>query len=220
AYERCSEVAQQSGNDVGSAIASANVGEVLINQRRFDEAEPMLESALRVLRASGHLPAMSFVESELARLSLRRGDLLIAESLLLEMRDRSAAAGEALNVLNATLLLAEVKLDEGDLAAAQEFIDNAGREGDELLELFGPTLGRLRARVAAGRGHTDQALDEIELALEQARAQAVLYEQALLLMAKAEISVAAGRGVDIDESSETDRLIDELGIRREPVQAT
>lgn len=216
AYEHCSAVAEQSGNDVGAAIARANVAEVLINQRRLDQAEPVLTNALRVLRASGHLPAIAFVESELARLWLRRGDLTQAETALLGIRERSAAAGEALNVMNASLLLAEVKLAEGSPRSAEELIDIATKDGDELIEIFGPTIGRLRAQVALETSSVDAALGYIDDALAQARAQGVLYEQAQLLMAKADIASSTGRGVDLEEAAETDRLIDELGLVDEP----
>ena len=216
AYARCSAADQQAGNDVGAAIASANVSEILINQRRFDEAEPMLTTALRVLRASGHAPAVAFAESELARLWLRRGELDRATTLLLDIRERSVAAGEALTVLNADLLLAEAKLTAGDATEAGKLLDAATAEGGELLEFFAPAIGRLNALVAAERGSIDEALEHVEVALDQAKGQGLLYEQMLLLLAKADIAQRAGRDVNADDENEASQLIDELGIRREP----
>lgn len=216
AYARASAADRQAGNDVGSAIASANVAEVLINQRRYAEAEPMLMTSLRVLRASGHAPAVAFAESELARLWLRRGDLDRAETLLLDIRERSVDAGEALTALNADLLLTEAKLIGGDATEAGERLDTTTADGGELLEFFAPAIGRLSALIAAERGSIDEALEHVEVALDQAKGQGLLYEQMLLLLAKADISRAAGRDVDAADENEASRLIDELGVRREP----
>ena len=86
-----------------------------------------------MLRASGHSPAIAFVESERARLWLRRGDLAESEASLLEIRARAEEAGEAANVLNSTLLIADVKLGQGDHEAAAGLIDSAEEEGGELV---------------------------------------------------------------------------------------
>ena len=52
---------------------AANVGEVLVSQRRLDEAEPMLRDAVRVLRAHGQMAIALFAELQLGRLQLWRG---------------------------------------------------------------------------------------------------------------------------------------------------
>jgi ATP/maltotriose-dependent transcriptional regulator MalT len=114
------------------------------------------------------------------------------------------------------LLLAEAKLIDSEPDAAAELLDTATAEGGEMIEFFAPMIGRLRALVASEHGSIDEALDHIETALAQARSQGVLYEETLLLLAKAEVLRRAGREVDADEEREADRLIDELGIRREP----
>jgi len=220
AYERCSELNQQGGNDVDAAIAQANVAEVLINQRRFDEAEPLISNALRVLRASGHGPAIAFVESEQGRLALRRGELAEASTVLENVRNRAARAGEAANVLNSTLLLAEVRLAQRDPVAAGYLIETAEKDGGELAAHFSPTIGRLRAQAAAEFEWAEKAIAHVDDALAVARAQGLFYDLVLLLDTKATITQRFNLGLNLDELAESDRLIGELNIRREPVAAT
>jgi class 3 adenylate cyclase/tetratricopeptide (TPR) repeat protein len=216
AYTKSSEAARRAGNDVQAAISDTNVVELFINQGRLDEAEPLMKETLRVLWASNRAPAATFAESELARLLLRRRDHGQAEELLLRIRDRSEAAGEALNVLNATVLLAEVKLEQGRVEEALVLLGEALADAGELAELFGPTIARLRARGLAALGQVDEALSHLDPALVHARRQGRIYDVALLLEAKSEICVRAGRDPDAQETTEASRLFDQLDVRREP----
>ena len=56
------------GDVTDAALAATNTGEVLVNQSRLDEAEPLLRDAARVLRASGHVRGRCFAEMHLGRL--------------------------------------------------------------------------------------------------------------------------------------------------------
>lgn len=218
AYRRSAEASRRAGNDVLAAISDTNIAELLINQRRFDEAEPLLVETLRVLRAANHLPAVAFAETELARLYLRRGDLESAVPLLREIHHRSSAAGEALNVLTAGFLLAECAIAAGDAGAGLDQIRVAEADAGELAEMFGPTIGRIRATALGALGRVEEALRHIDAALDQAREQGLVHDQALLLDARRTILAGTGRAIDHDER-EAGRLFDELDIRRQPTHA-
>ena len=217
AYKKSEDAEYKTGNDVQAAISSANVAELLINQGRLEEAGPLLHDAIRVLKASNHAPAATFAESELARLLIRRADYAAAESLLEQIRERSVAAGEPMNVLNVAIQLAESKLRQGEPETALVLLASAEAEAGDAVELFGPTLSRLTGYGLAAVGRPDEALPVIDQGLARARQQGLLYDQALLLAAKNEISVQAGAGSNPDDEFEADRLFGEMDIRREPV---
>ena len=64
-------------NLLDAATTEANIGEVLVNQGRLDEAEPMLRDAARVLRSSGYAWAATFAEMQ-ASVVVKAGVLLAA----------------------------------------------------------------------------------------------------------------------------------------------
>ena len=54
--------------------AATNLGELLISQGRYEEAERVLGDARRVLRSAGFTPFAIFAEIQLARCAINRGD--------------------------------------------------------------------------------------------------------------------------------------------------
>ena len=218
AYHRSRKAELQNGNDVQAAIPAANVAEVLINQGRLDEAEPLLHDAIRVLTASGH-SAAGFAKSELARLLIRRGDHEAAAPLLAQIRERGQATDEPADVLISTLLLADSKLCQGATEEGLAILEDAANEAGEMADLFGPVIARLRSLGLAATGRVDEALGQIEQGLTWAQRQGLLYDQALLLDARTRIVSSEGGTPDPEDVREADRLYGELGIRREPALA-
>jgi tetratricopeptide (TPR) repeat protein len=89
-YDRSAEASRRSGNEVQAALGAMNTGELLVNQGRLDEAEPILQEALRVLQASGS-DAAHFAEMQFGRVALERGDLRLAERLMTHAQQDAAA---------------------------------------------------------------------------------------------------------------------------------
>lgn len=212
-YERSRNAELQRGNDVNAAIPAANTAEILINQGRFDEAEPLLEDAIRVLRASGHKEA-GFAESELARLHVLRGDHATAERLLAEIRERGRANHEPRDVVDATIVLAESKLRQGAPEAGLALLDEIESDGGDLAEVFGPVVSRLRGQGLAAMGRREEAFAEIEHGLAVAGRQGLLFDEAQLRHARVRIADASGATVDPVDVAEANRLFDELGVHR------
>src|SRR5262249_15553984 len=52
-YQRAEQVLERAGDRWHASFATANRGELLADQGRFEEAEPLLRTALRIARASG-----------------------------------------------------------------------------------------------------------------------------------------------------------------------
>ena len=91
-YLQAQDAYRRAGNEPDAASAGANIGEVLVSQRRFAEAEPILRDASRVLRAH-HLVDAIFADMQIARLASARGDLEGAEAEFRDIRVRGAAPG-------------------------------------------------------------------------------------------------------------------------------
>ena len=111
-YQRAKDTFLRSGNPTSAAYGSMNSGEILVNQGRLDEAEPLLREAQRVLRASGAEDA-KFAEIQLGRLLMDRGDLEGAERSLTHAQIDAAAIGLHDSALEAAVHLADCHLRRG-----------------------------------------------------------------------------------------------------------
>lgn len=212
AYQRSLEAELRNGNDVAAAIPAGNIAEVLISQGRLDEAEPLLVDAIRVMRASGY-PAAGFFETELARLHIHRGDYAAAEALLDRITAEGLATDEPASVLNAAIQRADSVLRQGNVTDALSLLDQITERAGEMAEVLAPVLGRLRAAALVSLGRSAEAVEQVDLALEHARRQGLLYDQALLLAQRHAMLVAGGRATDDDDLAEAQRLFATLGIR-------
>ena len=67
------ELDLRTGDSVGGAYAGLNIGEILVNQRRFDEAEPLLHDARRAMRAAEFDEGVAVIDIQLARILIERG---------------------------------------------------------------------------------------------------------------------------------------------------
>jgi class 3 adenylate cyclase/tetratricopeptide (TPR) repeat protein len=210
AYRRSREADLRTGNDVAAAISAANIAELAVSQGRFDEAEPLLEDAIRVLTASKHGSALMFAQSEQARMLLLRGDVDRAAALLIEIRSDAEAADEAMALLNITLLEAELEVRSQRPDAALTMIESAALGAGEMAELLAPTLGRLRGRALANLGDAEGALNQYDSALHIAADQGLPYDRALLLMEKDQV---CDGGLAEDQRRELDELITTLDLR-------
>ena len=219
-YRQARDLESRRGNDVQAAIGAANMAELLINQMRLDEAEPLLRNAVRVLQASNHAPAAIFAEGELARLLIRRREFDAGEALLEDIQQRSHQAGEPMSVLNASIQLAEARFRQGAPEDALRLLDEAKSNAGDMTEVFAPTITRIRGCCLADLGHFDEALGEIDEGLLIALEQGLLYDKALLLATRIEITSRAERPVDLSDEREADRLFGEMDIHREPVFAS
>ncbi len=217
AYEKSRAAEHRMGNDVQAAIVAANIAELLINQNRLEEAQPLITNAVRVLKASKN-HALTFAENELARLLIRRGEFEDAETLLGALQERSLAAGEKMSSFNAVIQLADLRLREGKPAEALEVLDEAGETG-AAMEILGASVGHVRARALSALGHHEEALDAVDAGLAQARKQGLLFDEAVLLDDRNEIISRAGGEPDLRDLETADRLFGGMDIRREPVLA-
>ncbi len=218
-YQRSRDACARVGNVIDAAATDANIGEVLVNQGRLDEAEPLLREASRVLRASGHQWGAAFAEMHLGRLHAQAGDVDRAITVLTGVRDRFDAMGRGASAYETSLQLADC-------------LTRAGRPGDALAELarsldatsddvsiFDAARARVTAAALVSLGRLDEAGDVLVTGIAVARARALDYDLSLLLAASAAMLFPVPTGRDEPAPDESARLLDRLGVVARRVRA-
>ena len=205
-YSKAQEVARRSGNIPAEAAAAVNLGEVLISRGRLDEAETVLREARRVLRGQKVIAFALFAETQLARLLMERGEHQVAVTALTKIIDEAIRIGQPFFAVDASVHLADAHTRSGRPERALEAIDVAADLAGEDAALYEVPLERLRAQGFLAKGRPDEALLRVEAALASAREQRLVYEEALLLLVKAQSG--AGNGEAFEEA---ERLLKDLG---------
>jgi tetratricopeptide (TPR) repeat protein len=152
-YERGRAVRVRTGDDIEAARGTVNVGEILGDQGRLDEAETTLLDARRVWRAAGYRAGVAYVTMLLGRVAARAGRFADAYERFDDARAEMLAVGAEGELLIADAYRAECLALEGrgDDAArcAADVSARAQRSGMHMLE---PLLHRVDAIVAAQHG--------------------------------------------------------------------
>ena len=100
-------VCQRSGDAVLSALQELNLGETLVNQRRASEALPMLDDAVRVLRAVGFADGAAYGDLQRARAWFDLGRLDDAAEMAFRVAREFDTLGQAASSLEASLVAAD-----------------------------------------------------------------------------------------------------------------
>ena len=105
-YRQAQQVHERCADDWNAAIASANIAEILLDQGRLDDAEPLAAEALRVWRAT--TPSdIGFGAALMGRICARRGRFDEAFALLEEAKLAYAAMDESVELVAVELAVAE-----------------------------------------------------------------------------------------------------------------
>jgi predicted ATPase/class 3 adenylate cyclase len=177
-YEETQRTDAMTGNEAGSASAAANLAEVLVNQRRFDEAIGILTGARRTALASEYRDLLPFVGLNLGRGLAGAGRFEDAESTLRETIEEAESLGQPMSVAEARLDLASVLVDLDDLAGADAVVAEVP---DEMLERFGPAAALTEAKIAMAKRDRRAGFEAAMAAIETLRGTAADYELAPLL---------------------------------------
>lgn len=196
-YERSRAAFLRAGNAVQAAVSGANIGELLVNQDRLDEAEPLLRDAVRVLRASEFPDGATFAEVQLARLLMaRHGDLEEPVNLLTSARDELIALHQYGSALEAAVHLADCVNRAGEPAGALDLLDHATTLAAGEADVFAGPAARVRALALAQLGRHDEAMSELTAGLGIARQQGLAYELTQLDAVRADLLREIGRSLD------------------------
>jgi tetratricopeptide (TPR) repeat protein len=209
-YRRAQEDCLRAGDRQSAMVAAANLGELLVSQGKLDEAERVLVDARRALRSAGHAAFVVFAEIQLARCSLDRGDARFACESLERVAAEAAEVGYAAFLLEAGVYLAHAHAQTGSPEAGLEALDAAIRVAGEEAKLYIAPIERARAACLSALGRSQEASDHLGLALVEAVAQGLLYEQ--LLARRARTTLSAREAQNSEELREIDRLAQLLGV--------
>jgi len=213
-YEQGRAARLRTGDAVEAARGSANIAEILVEQRRFDEAERLLVDARQVLRASGYRGAVAFTSALRGRIAARRGDPDLATSHLDEAQELYTAIGGGFELLEVASIRAEALMLSGEVAAALDLADvtiaEARRAGE--LGVLGPPLLRTRGAALAETGDLDAAAAALLESLELARDERADYEIARTLTAIAGLVRRQGRTPDPDDERIRTEIFTRLGV--------
>ena len=193
-YERSVAAAESSGNAFHAANTRANIAEVLIGQRRPEDAIPLLEEADRFFQASRSELVKPFVDLQMARAHACRGDVERAIPELERLFAAQTAAGEGFPWPETVIALADALIDAGLAATALERLDQFEATMPETASRLGPSTTRVRARAAYHSGDLERARELGVAALEAADGD--LYAELLALEALVEMSDGAGMQPD------------------------
>lgn len=224
-YRQSKEACDRAGDQFTAAVELGNMAEVLADQGRLDEAEPLLHDAQRVWRAAVAPSFVAFGKSQLGRLAARSGRFDEALELLQSARDDYVADGEQAELLETDARIAEALLLQGSFAAALAAADEAmarASSGSAVLPQI-PLLQRVRGLALAGIGDRNGAQAALEASLVSARERHASHEIAWTLRALNGLRGTSGlEPADAALVAEQAALLEQLGIVTiaEPATAT
>lgn len=211
-YRQAIDADRRIGNLLDAAMTEANIGEVLVNQGRLDEAEPLLRNAVRVLRASDY-GAAPFVEMHLARLLTARGGFDAAEALLRSGVDQWRASGRAASVYEMSIHLADCLVRSGRAQEGLEVIAHANGAEPEEVAIFEAARAAVSASALIELGFVDEAIITICDGVELARERSLTFDLARLLMLADQIGPPFDQRLGTTKpAEEARRLLDRLGV--------
>jgi len=179
------------GDDLGAAQVAMGLGEILVNQGQYDQAEAVLQEAVRVLRSAGVHAFAANGEIHLARIEVARGDYEAAERRLEGAELELAALGQSSSSLEAALVRAEALTRGGRVDDALTLLAaTAGASVDDVLLI--PRRSLEEGRALFDRGRLAEARETLTQGLADARSYGLPLEEARLLQMIAALEAADG----------------------------
>jgi tetratricopeptide (TPR) repeat protein len=213
-YVEGRSAALELGDVVGAAYVGLNLGELYVNRGQLDQADEVLEDAVRVLRVAGSHTDAAYGVLQQARAHLDRGDVELAERMAEDVEIELVTLAQRVSALEATLVRAEALTRQARpadaLAVIEASSESAKGEGVALL----PRVHRERARALLALGRADEAALEAFRGLDVAREHSLAYEEAMLLDVQAAIADETGDHELTERSSaDSTRILEGLGVR-------
>jgi class 3 adenylate cyclase/tetratricopeptide (TPR) repeat protein len=206
-YRRSRASSERAGTPGDVARSDCNIGEILSDQGRVEEAREHLERARRVWSGTREPHSVAFIDVLLGRLATRRGQGGEAVPRLEVAMNELRRFGMDAYAGFAQALVAEAEAVGGDpergLRLARAQLKARDRNGPLLRRVVGIALARL--------GRIDEARDELVVALESAREHCAEYDVAATVEVMEALDAA-----DRDLRRERDEILDRLKIVRLP----
>ena len=216
-YQQGHDLRLKIGDTVDAAMGPMNIGEILSDQGRLEEAEVMFRDVLRVWTAAGRKEFIALTTSDLARVASRSGGCSKAMDLFDDALRMFEEIGDDGEVLETEARIAECLMLQGAvtraLAACDASLKRARAIGGVPLQL--PLLNRVKGWSLMQAGRLEDAGRAFEESLEAARSRQADFEIALSLHAKAALARSTGTR-DEDAERESHSLFERLGVVRVP----
>ena len=213
AYQRAQAAYRRAGNEVHAVAAAGNIGEVLVSQGRFLEADALLDEAARVLRAHGLVGPALFAEIQRCRVRCSLGEFAVATEGLESVRAEAVALGIRVLSLEAAMTLADAARATGRVGRSLEILDEEEAAAGELAGVFSGALARARGETLLVAGRLDEAAAVVSAGLESTNIADGSYDRARLLALEARIVRAQGEGrATAEVLEESARLFQHLGV--------
>ena len=207
-YQRSRKDRLLTGDVAGATIATYNIAEILQDQGRFDEAEPLAQEAVRVWKARGDRNS-AYAMLMLGRIAYQTGRFEEAGPMLKEAREIFEFAGASSQVSIIDSYIAEAAALKGDHAEASETIERllGAVNNDQGARAQAPFLYRLKASLLEAQGDTDGARASLEESLKLCRARGFDLQTGLTLRALSRLE-----GAPREYEEEASRILSRLGV--------
>lgn len=178
-WSRAAQLSAESNDALLKGRVQMQQALVLYTEGKLKEAVPVYEDAIAQLRATGNVRLLLKAYSGLSRVLTRLGSWTAMEKLLEERlglaREQQLAKAEAVALTDE----AELRLLQGNLAAAWQAIEAARRRHGQTV--YARTQ-RILGRILQVRGQLTEALVALERGLAAARERGALEEQVLIAL--------------------------------------
>jgi len=213
-YQRGLVIDRRTGSPVKAVFEQYNIGEILIDQGRFDEGVGMLTDVAREWRAAGYRSGVAATSAMLARAAAARGDFEGAFALFDDAVAEFRAVGSQADALETEARRAECLLMAGEPGRAIETVDAALAQARVLGGVSAqlPLLHRVRGAASARCGDHAGALADLDRSLAAAGAREAQHELALTRRVLGLVAESAGPGAGADLLAQADEVLDGLGI--------
>jgi adenylate cyclase len=189
---------------IGNPVAWAIMGKGTIRKEHgeFEEAEALVEKALRAATETSDPETESWIRGTQALLRSVQGDLEGGVALARRNREQTERIGDVFSRSISNSNLATVELAAGDFDAALESIEESERVYMEAMDNGGELegwRGTIRAEALRGVGRVEEAIDAAERSCEVCRERGLNWTMPLAALALGRARAAAG---DLDGAHE------------------
>ena len=208
------------GDSWTKAGVGFNIAEVLADQGRFEQSEPLVRESLRLWQETGATSDAAEAMSLLGRVLTQTGELEEARALLDDSLEVFRETGDEAEELRAQARIADWLFTRGETDACLDLVAETleRTERTEGMSVLASALQRIRGDALAASGQRDAARQAYEDSIEAARSL-----DANLLMKSTEYEVGRGYGAlarlaeaEGDDASsyaaERDRILKPLGV--------
>jgi tetratricopeptide (TPR) repeat protein len=207
------EAALKAGDSVTVASTAMSLGEMFVKQGLADEAEPLLNEAIRVLRAIHHVDLKAYAEIQLARVWVQRRAVAEAVRLSDLAREQLEALGKRMYSLEAATVQGLARVIGGEPEVTFALIEQAASKAGDAASGLVPMAAHAKACALLALGRLADAEHEIGIGLQAARELGFPYEEAQLLFLRSEGARRSGRDPSPGDEARSAEILKALDVR-------